>query len=39
LNYRDRVKSFEELGLPDPELDQKQAINKTLQWIKQIKFD
>ena len=30
LNLKDRVKSFEELGLPDPELDQKQAINKTL---------
>ena len=39
LNCSDQVATFEELGWFDPDLDQKQASQKTLNWLKQINFD
>ena len=38
LNKTDLIKSTEEIGWWDPELDQKVASTKTLQWLKQLNF-
>lgn len=39
INSVDTVNSYEELGWYDPDLESKQATAKTLNWLKQIKFE
>jgi len=38
LNRKDTVKTAEEIGWWDPEIDSKEASKKTMHWLKQISF-
>jgi len=38
MNLNDKILTLEELGWTDPEVDQKEGIKKTIEWLCRLDF-